>query len=685
MQARRVFLPMALFVAVCTSGAYGDTTNAEKPHQLDDSIIVTANRTGLAQNNVLWPVVVLSEREISRHAELAAPLDGAGGLDVRQYNGIGSNATLSNWGVFNRQMLLLYNGRVVKDYSLGGFDLSAFSADEFERVEIVKGPQSAFFGPDAVGGVINLVPRRMQSNSARLMTVIGSHGLVGTRLEAARAVGSFRLSGFGERARSDNARENAGARRQLFHARLDYADSLETFEFSLGARYFQDSLGVPGPVPDPSFIPVYGGQLQSSLFDHQEDDNVSIDSRFATTIHGWRCQFDGFWERKQLDFNALYNYQSFYYTPDPSPSPDDSVLNIDSVDVHARSLYDKRSAGVNFRVSKQLTRLQLAAGLDWHYGALGSSYTDTSIGTNISGPSAPFEYGFSSYSYWWHSQNQYDVWLALLQTLKSKTRVDLSSRYQFINGRRGQPSYNVGCAFNLSEELSFRIGYGYAYRLPTLAEQFAEDAYTRGNDELEPERSHTVAMTTGWREGTGWFSANVSLYHQEISSLIQYRYNQQTFKSTPLNVETFQSDGVDVSVAVRPAAEVQVRTSAVIQRAKQSTDNRRHLIRAFYIPTVKSRTGIDVRLHRSFLLSTGVTYTGERYIIMFGGQEKRLKGVMELFGSADIQVSRAISLLLSGEDLTNERRPDQFGFTPTDRDYPGVGRRVSVKLIIDIM
>ncbi|RME30739.1 MAG: TonB-dependent receptor [Candidatus Zixiibacteriota bacterium] len=69
------------------------------------------------------------------------------------------------------------------------------------------------------------------------------------------------------------------------------------------------------------------------------------------------------------------------------------------------------------------------------------------------------------------------------------------------------------------------------------------------------------------------------------------------------------------------------------------------------------------------------TYTDSRYIVLFGGASKTIEDVLEFGASVRVTVSRWLTLTLTGEDLTNQKRPDQFGFTATDRDYPTPGRR----------
>jgi outer membrane cobalamin receptor len=138
-----------VLAAVGAMGAGAENSNGtfESPHRLPDSIVVTANRFGSSETQSVWPtaVVELDDRsgpDISLHTEL----EGTAGVDIRNYNGMGSVSTLSNWGVFNRHMLLLYNGRVVKDYSLGGFNLAEYSPNELQRTSTSRTRQRPAVG-----------------------------------------------------------------------------------------------------------------------------------------------------------------------------------------------------------------------------------------------------------------------------------------------------------------------------------------------------------------------------------------------------------------------------------------------------------------------------------------------------------------------------------------------------------
>ncbi|MCP4686067.1 MAG: TonB-dependent receptor [bacterium] len=681
----RAFL-FSLFLTV--SGATGpraqtDLAGGASPVELPDSIVVTANRFGLTPDKALWPAAVVSKNDLDLQVSLPQTLDGVSGADVREYNGVGSVSTLSSWGVFNRHMLLLYDGRVVKDYSLGGFNLSEFSPGEFERIEIVKGPQSAFYGADAVGGVVNLISRTALIDRMEVAARYGSNDLQQYRADASRLIGRVGVGASAEFTASDNARPNAGAERTLAGVRSEYVSPNDRHHVSLSARYFKDSLGVPGPMPDPTFIPVYGDPESNSLYNHQTDENYSFDARYAFQDDKvGRFQVDLFWEKKELIYSGLYNYQSFYYTPN---GPDDSTLNIDSVDNYSQTVYDKRSAGISGRYMREMSTVSLSGGLDWLSGSVRSTGTDTSIGTNILGPFAPFEYGYGGQSRWTEKQNQVDTWAAAVWEASRIVRFDASGRFQFVKGRETQPSYNLGVIVNPSDYASLKLAYGFAFRLPTIAEQFADDTYTAGNVDLSPETSRSLVGTLAVVPASSPVSARLSVFRQQVDSLIQYVYDPTVFKSSPRNVEKFRSTGLDLSLDVRPLESLDLALGMVYQGAEQTSDGGKEFEKADYVPDLKWRVGANVELSRMLSAGLSLLYTSERQLLMYGGSLKTIDNVYELGASVSARVNGHLRLVLTAEDLTDEKRPDQFGFTPSDHDYPGVGRRVYLKAVARVL
>ncbi|MDH4158393.1 MAG: TonB-dependent receptor, partial [candidate division Zixibacteria bacterium] len=481
-------------------------------------------------------------------------------------------------------------------------------------------------------------------------------------------LGRFGLGGFAEFNKVDNNRDNAGAERVLAGLRGEYLSAGGRHHVSFSGRYFDDSLGVPGPVPDGDFIPVYGSPEASSLTNHQKDENYSMDFKYL--LHGQvldEAQLDAFWEQKNLDYSTLYNYSSSYLV--------DGSLATDSVDVFSETAYTKRSSGFSGRILKTLRSVTLAGGIDWLSGSVKAAAADENFGVNISGPYAPGAYSFTTYNFWSKSQSQLDLWGNSSWEVSAAFQLDGSGRVQFVKNRRAQASYNVGLILSPLTILRVKLGYAYAYRLPSIAEQFAEDAYTAGNSDLQPETARSIIGTISYQSEDQRVSAEVTGFRQTVESLIQYRVDSETWLSVPVNVERFKSIGLDFDIHWSPARNTSLNWSGVWQKAEQSTDNGGKFVDAYYVPDLKWRADLEQAVNR-FHGGVNVTYTSDRSITMYGGAQKVIRKVYEWGMAVGAEVTKNISMSLIGYDLTDERRPDQFGFTTSDGDYPGPGRRI---------
>ncbi len=680
----RSFFVACAFSAVGAmgAGASSGTGSFDSPQELSDSVVVTANRFGTTQTKSVWPTAVVKLDHDAPAVSLDTRLEGESGLDIRSYNGVGSVATLSSWGVFNRQMLLLYNGRPVKDYSLGGFNLADFSEAEIDRVEIVKGPQSAFYGSDAVGGVVNLITR------SALVDRIDFHGRYGNNkyeeysVNASRKLGRVGIGAWAERLSTDNRRPNAGAERWLVGLHSDFLSGKHRLRFSV--RYFEDSLGSPGPVPDPLIQPLYGSDQSTSLTDHQTDQNYSVDGqyRFADDRLG-EAQVDLFWEKKNLHYSSLYNYQYSYPVVDSSVQPVDTVTAVESVDVHGGTIYNKRSSGISGRYMKEVGAMSLAGGIDWLSGSLRTTNVDSNVANVLAGPFAPYDYSYTDYTFWSGAQNQFDVWGSHGWEISDLVRTDLSGRVQFVKGRQAQPSYNIGAVVTPVDMLRFKVGYAYAFRLPTIAEQFADDVYTQGNLDLNPETAHTLIGTVSFSSDDFPVRATATVFHQDIDSLIQYRWDPTIYRSVPRNYEKFRSTGLDATISAQMRRDVSVQLSGVYQHAEQSADHGGRMVEAAYVPDLKCRSDVDFTRGK-WTVNANLTFTSARLTYLYDGTRKDIAQVYELGGALGVQLTDLVGVAVSGYDLTDRRRPDQFGFTLGDGDYPGLGRQVLVELTVGL-
>ncbi len=128
---------------------------------VSDALIVTATRTQTASSEFGGSASVISESDMRRGAQTAVlePLRLLPGLAVVQTGGRGGLTSIFTRGGESDYNKVLIDGAPVNQAG-GAYDYSALTQENIERVEVVRGPQSALFGSDAMTGAIQLITRR---------------------------------------------------------------------------------------------------------------------------------------------------------------------------------------------------------------------------------------------------------------------------------------------------------------------------------------------------------------------------------------------------------------------------------------------------------------------------------------------------------------------------------------------
>lgn len=154
-------LSSAAFVSLLAPPAFADKT-VEK-------VVVTASRIGTNSVDRLGTAVSIIERsqlEERQTVFLSDVLRDVPGVEVSRLGAPGSLTQVRMRGAEGNHTLVLLDGADISDPYAGEFDFSGFVAGDVERIEILRGSQSALYGSDAVGGVINIIPRRGRGDLA---------------------------------------------------------------------------------------------------------------------------------------------------------------------------------------------------------------------------------------------------------------------------------------------------------------------------------------------------------------------------------------------------------------------------------------------------------------------------------------------------------------------------------------
>lgn len=134
----------------------------------DQLEVVTVSALPVAYEDTGSAISIIGRNEIESRgaATLQDLLREVPGLAVSQQGAIGSVAQVRMRGAEANQLLVLINGIEANDLAQGSeFDFSQISTLDIERVEIVRGPQSALWGSDAMAGVINIITLPSQDAS----------------------------------------------------------------------------------------------------------------------------------------------------------------------------------------------------------------------------------------------------------------------------------------------------------------------------------------------------------------------------------------------------------------------------------------------------------------------------------------------------------------------------------------
>ncbi len=126
------------------------------------TVIVTATRVPTPIDEVLAPVVLIDRETIERSnaGDAAELLRFHAGFDLGRNGGPGQPTALFIRGAESNHTLVLVDGIRINPGTIGLPALQNIAPDMIERIEVIKGPRSAVWGSDAIGGVVNIVTRR---------------------------------------------------------------------------------------------------------------------------------------------------------------------------------------------------------------------------------------------------------------------------------------------------------------------------------------------------------------------------------------------------------------------------------------------------------------------------------------------------------------------------------------------
>ena len=474
-------LPAAMLAAFAISAAAQDPA-AEQP-----TVVVTATRSATPIDQSLASVSVITREDIvrSQAPDLLQLLRTLPGIDISRTGGVGQNTSFLLRGTNSNQSLVLIDGVRAASTGTGAYAWEHLPLDQIERIEVVRGPRAAWWGADAIGGVIQVFTREPQGLSARARagryaTVEGSLGY-GTRGEdwgLAATVGGISSNGFSAQTpegfaydpdadgyidRNVSLHGHARLGTQTLRASV-FGTNADT-EFDQGesdAEQWIASAGIAGPLADRWAHALTLGATRDDL----------VTPAYASEFQTRRASAD--W-------------------------------------VNTVSLGD---AG------------EIAAGLN---------YLDETGRSLITIDGVPPEFDRSR-----SNRAAFASWQAGFGAFDAQ----LAGRYDDNSAYGGESTFQVAAGWRLAAAWRLYASWGEGFRAPTLSELYSPGfgGYYGGNPDLAPERSHGTELGI---EGTfaGTHTVGASLYGTRIRDLVSFS-GGDTFAAT--NIGNADLDGLEL-------------------------------------------------------------------------------------------------------------------------------------------
>ena len=474
---------------------------AEEALQLDD-MLVTAGLQPISINDVAGSVTIITREEIERRQVkyLSDLLRDVPGFAVSQAGGPGTQTQLRVRGAEANQLLVLIDGVRANDPALSDeFSYHYALTANIERIEIIRGPQSATWGGDAMAGVINII-RRKNADAHYLSTSFeaGSFATLSAGVDGGYAGESFRITGG-----------------------LAYFDSAGT------------NVSRQGDEKD-------GGNNTTANLDIEFDATDSLILRFSGQAVDATSEFDGvdfFVTGLPVDADRLTESQQSYLTAEaryaPGQHPYSGSFTISRLDSDHANYSDGRWSG-----STAATTLELRLRGGW------SPAQNHRINFALEREHVDFsQRGQASFFGDPNQDQSYDVnGYALEYVGKPLTNFTwtLSGRLDDYSDFDDAKTWQLAGSYRLSPGLRLRGSVGTGFKPPTFTERygFFEDFFI-GNPDLKPESSQgwEIGIDRGWQADR--HSLQLTYFNQDLQDEIDgFVFDPETFLFTAQNKDS---------------------------------------------------------------------------------------------------------------------------------------------------
>ncbi|MFD2256755.1 TonB-dependent receptor [Luteolibacter algae] len=244
--------PVLLFAAGACLAA------AEEEYDELQALVVKANADSAVPRNYAGSAEIIDEKTIEESGarSIAELLSFRAGIRVTNTTGNrdDGNVSLRGFGENSAsRVLILVDGKPVNRPDMAGVSLREVSIGRISRIEILRGSQSARFGDNAVGGVINVVTKEAGTPRSHIETAVGSFGYQLLRSGHEGVHNGNAVNVDFEQSLTEGYRDNAFSESTSMAGKWK-RDLGKNNELELGISWADLKAGFPGPLAKDQYL-----------------------------------------------------------------------------------------------------------------------------------------------------------------------------------------------------------------------------------------------------------------------------------------------------------------------------------------------------------------------------------------------------------------------------------------------
>lgn len=510
---------MACQAGMAQTSSHDTLSLTNQIHQIDE-VVVTGARQETDVRHLSQTVSVVGRAQIEHSLQsslLPVLTEQVPGLFVTSRgvmgygvsNGAAGSISLRGLSGGTARLMVLIDGHPQYAGIFGHPIADAYQSFLAERVEVLRGPASVLYGSNAMGGVINIVTRKMQEDgvNTHLHAGYGSYNTLETELTNRVRKGRFSSVVSGSYNRTDGHRDDMGFEQYGGYAKLGYE--------------MTDHWDVRGDVNVTHFNASYPGPVSAPLLDGDQRitrgmTSFALENRYEKTSGG-------------LSF--FYNWGDHWindgYTPSAGESPQDARFNS----------HDYMTGISLYQSTQFFTGNRITLGFDWfRYG--GRAWNEYVSGEKVGTTSDLVDKQEDELAGYIDFRQDFCTWL----TFNAGLRVDHHSRV----GTEWVPQ--AGLAFHLPQAMELKASVSKGFRYPILREMYM---FPPQNPDLQPESMWNYELAFSQRLMEGQLYYGVNLFYINAKNLIQTLQNPHGSGMLNQNTGKIENTGVELQAAYR--------------------------------------------------------------------------------------------------------------------------------------